>query len=315
MAGRGIGGAERVVVEAGSRLHAGFHSIDPGHGYWGGAGFYVEKPPLRIVSFHCETPSAYGGSPNHRRLVLRVLETLSLRACIEIVEAPPLHHGLGVTTQLTLAAAMAASKLERRDLEAMEAARKLGRGRVSGVGTLLFIHGGFVADAGVPWAGGPKPLLSAKIPESWRFLLLIPEASRGPTEEEERGILRLRKPSGRADHLMARGFIKLAIGIVKGSLEVALEGLKSLQLGTGMFFASQQGGVFRGEIASLVDEAERNGVIMAQSSWGPTLYTITTESEASSDSRLLERICRDAGVPCKIIIAGPRNVGAKMLAY
>ena len=305
--------AAKVLVEAGSRLHAGFYMVDHVRGLWGSAGFYVREPRVLVEAWRCseqliEAPPGYGD------LLRKVLDYLSPGgACLRLGEAPPRHVGLGSTTQVALAAAAALSSLKGEEFDPLRAARSLGRGRVSGVGTLLFARGGFAADAGVPDPRGPRPLVRLDIPEDWRFIVLIPKAPRGPSEAEEeaRRLLELRDP-GPSGNMMARGFVKLASGVARGDLETALEGLREMQLGTGMYFSRLQGGVFRSDVARIVDEASRNGVVLAQSSWGPTLYTITSAEEAGGDARLLKSICMEAGLECRVMVAEPRNEGYKL---
>lgn len=114
--------------------------------------------------------------------------------------------------------------------------------------------------------------------------------------------------------LRVRGALLLAIGIARRDLDTALEGLSSIQAGTGLMFQRFQGGVYRRDLLEIIDEASRNGVKLAQSSWGPTLYTISHESTAPSDARMLKAILRSRGIEGEVLVAKPRNVGLKLEA-
>ncbi len=303
----------RVVVEAGSRLHAGFYMVDASKGLWGSAGFYIASPRLVVEAWECggEVLDAPG---EYRGLIAEVLQALGAQGvCVRLHEAPPRHVGLGSTTQASLAIAAAVAELRGEAFNPLEAARRLGRAKVSGVGTLLFKHGGFVADAGSPDPRGPRPLVRLSVPGWWMFIVLLPKAPRGPgeAEEEARRLLEPRDP-GRAGDIMARGLVRLASGVAREDLGAALEGLRLIQLGTGMYFSRLQGGVYRGDLARIVDEASRNGMVLAQSSWGPTLYTITSVEDAAGDARLLKSICVEAGLECRLVVAEPRNAGYKL---
>lgn len=300
----------RVIVEAGSRLHAGFHTMRP-DGIRGTAGFYAAKPRVVVEAVACgerrvEAPPGYQDLLNH------LLEELGVDACLRLREAPPRHVGLGSTTQVSLAAAQAALAASGGDPGSpLKLAKRLGRGKVSGAGTLLYIHGGFTADAGVPDPQGPRPLVALKIPIEWRLVILLPKLPPGPGEgEEERGGMIPRMAPGAMNVEMARGFLDLAMGVARGNLAQALEGLWRMQVATGAAFMRIQKGIFRKDLNMIVEEARRSGLTLAQSSWGPTLYTIAPIDEAPSTARLLESIASEYGVNAETIVSEPRNLGA-----
>jgi beta-ribofuranosylaminobenzene 5'-phosphate synthase len=316
--------ASRVRVVAGSRLHAGFYYAGPGRPYrWGSAGFYVEEPRVVVEAEECpdERGTSVEAAPAHAPVLESVLKKLGVRGvCARLLEAPPRHAGLGSTTQITLATACAVSILRGASTcspgEVAALARRLGRARVSGAGTLLYALGGFVADAGSPDPSGPRPLMRHGVPGGWRFIIVLPRLERGLTEDEERPLLVNPQPPGAAaERLMARGLLRLAAGVARGDLTEALEGLRELQLGTGMYFSHLQGGAYRRDLQGIAGEAQRNGVFLAQSSWGPALYTITTSEDAWGDAALLQSILGELGVEGRVIVAGPRNRGASWEAY
>ena len=105
----------RVVIEAGSRLHAGFHLVKEAfyNVDYAGAGFYSEKPRVVLEAVECGNPrvDAPGG---FNEIIVGVMEKVPVEACITLHEAPPLHHGYGATTQVTLATYHALSILAGR---------------------------------------------------------------------------------------------------------------------------------------------------------------------------------------------------------
>jgi len=305
-----VGG--RVAVEAGSRLHAGFHTMRP-DGIRGTAGFYAARPRVLVEAEACEEPRAEAPDA-YKQLLLKVLNTVNVNACVRLREAPPRHVGLGSTTQVSLATAQAALAAARGDPGSpLELARLLGRARVSGAGTLLYIHGGFAADAGTPDPRGPRPLITLRIPLEWRLVILLPGLPGGPSEDEEaRESMIPRMAPGAMNVEMARGLLDLSMGIARGNLAQALEGLWRMQVATGAAFSRIQKGIFRKDLNMIVEEARRSGLTLAQSSWGPTLYTIAPTDEAPSTARLLESIAREHGVEAETIISEPRNTGATL---
>ncbi|MCE4602561.1 MAG: hypothetical protein F7B18_05190 [Desulfurococcales archaeon] len=302
-----------IRVETGARLHAGFYTIDAGWGVqWGGSGFYIDQLGITVEAWECREPGVEAPA-SYREVATLVEEKLSPKVCARIVTGPPRHSGLGSTTQASLALGLAIDRLEGRGLGIEDLAKLLGRGRYSLVGTLLFMHGGFIVDPGIP--GPLKPLARLEVPGDWRFVVVLPSLPRGPGEVEEEALMRPRRPGPREEALMAKGTIMLASAVARGDLGDALEALKLVQAGTGLYFSRSQGGVYRGDVSWIVGEASRDGIVLAQSSWGPALYTITDSSSAGSDASLLRSILAEAGVGGSVIVAEPRNRGAVTVLY
>ncbi len=309
----------RVIVRAGSRLHAGFYYAGPGRPYsWGSAGFYIATPRVTVEAEECPGGARVGGAGHALDAAREALERLGYGGvCLEVREAPPRHVGLGSTTQIMLSAACAARlALGEGGCSPGEVAllaRRLGRGRVSGAGSIAFAYGGFVVDAGSPDPRGPTPLFRLEIPRGWAFIVAIPRLPRGLSGPREEELLsRPWRPRGEVERLMSSGLLRLAVGISRGDLREALEGLRMMQLGTGMYFSGLQGGAYRSDLQAIVGEAERSGLVMAQSSWGPTLYTITTRDAAWDDAALVKSVMREVGVEGEVIISEPLNAGARI---
>ena len=301
----------RVVVETGSRLHAGFYYAGGEWGVrWAGAGFYISEPRVVVEAWECRYTIVRGPYTFAHEL----LDRLGIdRVCIDFKEHIPQHVGLGSTTQASLACAHAAILLKQGYYpDPIKLAAKLGLGRVSGVGTLAYKYGGFVADAGVPSPEGPRLLLRHEIPGDWRFIVLIPKLPRGLSgRAEERVLSAMGPPSERASRLMARGFLRLASAVARGDLAEALRGLQEMQTGTGMYFSEAQGGVYREDLAEIVKEALKRGIRLAQSSWGPTLYTIAPTGYVGEYSRVLRGIAWELDIEAELLVVKPRNEGSK----
>lgn len=308
-------GSVRVV--GGSRLHAGFYYAGRGRPYsWGGAGFYVSEPRLVVEARLCGSPRLKGPE-EHLAAAREALKIMGVDyACVDIVSAPPRHAGFGSTTQVMLGVACAVEALRGGECtpgRVRSLALALGRGKVSGVGTLAFSYGGFVADAGSPDPKGPRLLIRHPIPEEWRLVIALPDLPRGVSEEAEHSILSSPwDPPRAAAEMMARGFIRLSLGVARGDLQEALEGLRELQTGTGLYFSKYQGGSFRRDLQLIVAEAWRDGMILAQSSWGPALYTINTADDAPGDASLLRHIIRGLGLRGEVYVVEPLNTGARV---
>ena len=304
----------RVVIEAGSRLHAGFHLVKETlyNIEYAGAGFYSEQPRVVVEASECGDPHVQAPGEFHR-IISRVVGKLPVRACVTLREAPPLHHGYGATTQVSLATYHALSLLAGRDPTPDELVKAglhlLGRQEASTVGTILYAHGGFTVAPGVPAPRNPSPMI-LPIPEDWRLVIVQPELRRGLHGARESEVLGNRTPpTERTRFMLSRGVHLLLVGMIRRDLNLALDGLRLMQTATGRYFSEAQGGTFRRDLARLVDEAQRDGIFLAQSSWGPTLYTIAPSDSADSDAKTLHLIASLIGLKARVIISKPRNRG------
>ncbi len=300
-----------IVVTSGSRLHGGFYHI--GRNWkvlWGSLGFYIEEPSLKIRIRSCEEISVI--APNEiKRMILKSIESIGIAdICIEVATYIPRHVGLGSTTQTLLAVLCGLNMFRGTSCDPLEVSRSLGLLKYSGVGTLLFKYGGFVIDSGLPDAKGPRPIFHFKIPDMWRFIVVLPRVKRGLAEEEEDKIMRNPwNPSAEAERLMSRGTLRLTLGLVRGCLDEVINGLREVQRGTGMYFSKVQGSIYRSDITALVAEAEKDRIYLAQSSWGPTLYTIAAKDMATSVLFALRKLLKLIGMEGNVWIAKPRNKG------
>ncbi len=307
----------KAIVETGSRLHGGFHTLPTtNRTIWASIGFYIEKPRIKLEATQCNKTTIKTKTHETEKTILETLNQLKPKRdyCITIKEEIPRHKGLGSTTQLKLALATAIHLLENKKPPTkhtlISLAKKLGRGYPSKAGTLLFIYGGITADTGLE---PPTPLWHSSMPENWRIILLQPLLPRGLSEREETKTIDYSKPwyaDETIQKLATRGLIELMRGVSSNNLDIAIEGLRLVQLATGYYFSHLQGGSFRQDLARIVDEAQRNGIYLAQSSWGPTLYTISDRDKVESDIKTLKMISRIVGVHANVYEVLPRNMPA-----
>ncbi|MCE4625974.1 MAG: hypothetical protein F7C35_08970 [Desulfurococcales archaeon] len=303
-----------VRVEAGARLHGGFHRVPSSSREWAGLGFYIQEPRTIVEAGPAREESVeVDADPRVAGTVERAIKSLGVSGVrIRVVESIPRHVGLGSTTQTVLSSILAAMILKQGGKPGEEtllrAAVQAGRGRVSGVGTLLFLYGGFIVEAGKK-SGIPVPMYRAPLPDDWMFIVILPEAGRGlPEGRIEDSILDNMPPAGDdVLGIMERGTYRMLRALALGDVDMFLDGLSMVQTATGKYFSKHQGGTYRRDIATLADEARRDGIILAQSSWGPTLYTITTRDRVESDLKTLKMIMKLTGVRGKIWVTRARK--------
>ncbi|MEF8806498.1 beta-ribofuranosylaminobenzene 5'-phosphate synthase family protein [Natronomonas sp.] len=316
-------------VEAGARLHFGFQNLSLAHErLYGGVGATLDEP--RVV---LEADPA-GAVASEDDLVAEYAE----RACelldvdganVRVEETLPRHVGLGSGTQLALATLAVVAAAHDMEPNVRERAPELGRGGRSGVGVAAFEAGGFIVDSGHPterfttappdrgeWAV-PAVVARHGLPDSWRFVLVLPEAEpgrSGETEDESmRAVVENADPSV-ADDIATLLVRRLLPAVAEGRLEAFGDAVGALGRLNGAWYADEQGGVYRPPagrlIDALADQPSVRGV--GQSSWGPAVYGVTDASLADAARSAAEAALSDAGVDGDVRVVAPRNEGARV---
>lgn len=295
------GGRDAVFIEAPARLHFGVLDLRGELGRrFGGLGAAIPEPSLLLEAAPASGVEVTG--PDAERAAEFARRFLDYHgrpggARLRVHRAIPAHAGLGSGTQLGLAVGRALAELYDLPRDAAALARAVDRGRRSAVGTWVFSQGGFVLEGGRrEGAEGIAPLLARyPLPPSWRYVIAIPAAPRGPSGDAElEAFRRLPPPSApeveRVAHLV---LLRLLPGIVEGDLGAFGAALSEIQEITGRWFSASQGGVFApGGTAALIDALRRAGAAgVGQSSWGPTAYAIAA---GDTSARALAEAVRGA---------------------
>lgn len=320
----------RVRVEAGARLHVGFQNLSLAHErLYGGVGAALEEPQVVLEadpaeSVVCEDDLVAGYAE-------RACDLLDVSgAHIAVTETLPRHVGLGSGTQLALATLAAVAAAHDREPKIRERAPELDRGGRSGVGVATFEAGGFVVDAGhpterfttAPPAAGewevPAVVARHDLPESWRFLVVLPEAEQGRSGETEaesmRAVVENADPSV-ADDLAELLVRRLLPAVAEGRLEAFGNAVGAFGRLNGAWYADQQGGIYRPPagriIDALADQPSVRGV--GQSSWGPAVYGVTDVSLAEDARSAAEDILAETAVDGDVRVIAPRNDGVQVI--
>jgi beta-RFAP synthase len=165
-------------------------------------------------------------------------------------------------------------------------AHAMGRGQVSGVGTALCEHGGFVVEAGLKSQGNkpnpqalinlPPVIFRQSFPEDWFFVVAIPNVKKGVSGQAEAKAFTHLQPMHKEkaaliSHLIVMGLLP---ALMEGDIETFGKALTEIQSIVGDYFATVQGARFSSSRAgNCIKNMLENGAYGAgQSSWGPTVY-------------------------------------------
>ena len=281
-----------VTVTSGARLHFGFQNLALAHErLYGSIGVGVEEPRVIVEA----TPGDELAVEDDltRRYARRSIDLLDVPgATVRVRQQLPRHVGLGSGTQLALATHAAIARAYDLDPDVRSAAPTLGRAGRSGVGVATFETGGFVLDGGHPTdrftteppADGrwtvPPVLAHHRVPDAWRFVLVIPEAPRGKSgPEEDRSIREVveHADAGIADEISAVTTRRLLPALVTDDVDAFGTALETVGRLNGCWYADEQGGTFRPPAGDLVSELSASPAVegAGQSSWGPAVYALT----------------------------------------
>jgi beta-RFAP synthase len=311
-----------------SRLHFGLLGWGPElRRQFGGVGLMIELPGVVLSAvpapnWKVEGPLQWRVEQIVNLLLGRLLEAgrplPPMR--IQVDNAPEEHVGLGVGTQLSLAVATMVLKLAGMPIATVEElARLTGRGARSGIGLHGFYHGGLIVDGGWNRANEIPPLVArAPFPEEWAVLVIQPLGERGLHGPDELRAFAGLPPIARevADALCRLVLLEMLPAVYERDLQSFGGALAELQAKVGACFAPAQGGVFTGaQATAIVRELARLGFVGAgQSSWGPTLYAFTEDSDGEMDVRA-ERLRRQFDLaPGAIFWTKAANQGAVIVS-
>jgi beta-ribofuranosylaminobenzene 5'-phosphate synthase len=316
-------------VEAGARLHFGFQNLSLAHErLYGGVGATLDEPRVVLEADSAESVVCTDGLvAEYAERACELLDVAGARVRVE--ETLPRHVGLGSGTQLALATLAVVAAAHDREPNVRKRAPQLGRGGRSGVGVATFEDGGFVVDAGHPterFTTAPPergewdvPAVVARhdLPDSWRFVLVLPDAEPGRSGESEdesmRAVVENADPSV-ADDVATLLVRRLLPAVAERRLEAFGDAVGALGRLNGAWYADEQGGVYRPPAGRLIDAlADRPSVRgVGQSSWGPAVYGVTDASLAETARSVAEEALAEAGVDGDVRVVAPRNDGARI---
>lgn len=318
-----------VEVGTGARLHFGFQNLSLAHErLYGGIGVGLERP--RVVVEATPADRIVCDDSTVVPYLDAVVDLLGVDGVkVTVSERFDRHVGFGSGTQIALACLVATARAHDREVDPRQCAPDLGRGGRSGVGVATFEFGGFVVDVGHPterfttsppgpgsWTV-PQPIGTWLLPESWRFVLITPEGDCGQSGSEEDESIRSiveRADARIADDIATLLSRQLLPAVVEENLDGFGTAIARLGRLNGAWFADEQGGVYRPPAGELIEHLDRSSAIAGagQSSWGPTVYGLTTSEQKAAAIEQAESALDRTGVEGTIRFVAPSQSGASI---
>lgn len=318
-----LAGESQMAISIPGRLHLGFVDLHGGMGRrFGSIGLGLDWPRLKITARRADTLTVSG---LHGERASRVLQHLAERIDLAPTEVliegdAPLHQGLGVGTQLSLAACVAVCRLHNLDMTPREILGLLDRGAQSGIGLALFEHGGLVVDGGRGTTGAPPPLISRiEFPDTWRVVLVMDKTPHPRLVGKEQECFRKLPPfsPALADRLCRELLMRALPALAEQDLENFGRAIGEIQRCVGDYFSPIQGGRYVSpSVAAVLERFESLGAMcIGQSGWGPTGFAIV---DSQTFAHLLVRDAREVfgkhlGALHLQVVCG-RNHGAQVSA-
>jgi beta-ribofuranosylaminobenzene 5'-phosphate synthase len=327
-----------IRVSAPSRLHFGPFSLPAGDGplaawpeldgqptvparAFGGVGLMVERPGVTVTveaapAWAAEGPLAARALAHAQQVSAALAFDRPLR--IIVAGTPHEHVGLGTGTQLGLAIARAVALAGgRTDAPAVDLAPLVGRGRRSALGIHGFAHGGFLVEGGKQSAAAIAPLVARMpFPDEWRVLLVIPRDLQGAHGVREADAFKSLGGTSsdlrRTEALCRLVLLGMLPALAERELNAFGEALYDFNRRVGEMFAPWQHDLYaHPRVATLVKLLRMAGVRgVGQSSWGPTVFAITTRENAVAIGEQLTstEACR----PDELLVTAAANGGARV---
>lgn len=305
---------DSVSVATSARLHFGF--LDPsgrGSRPFGSFGLAIDRPQTRLTLKRAPEMTVSGIDCARAEPYLRDIAAnfgAGTGYHLHLDDAIPSHAGLGSGTQLALAIGSAVMTLEGLKLDLGDIARRLDRGKRSGIGIGTFAEGGAVLDGGPGKDSLPPLLCRLPFPRDWRVLLIFdPDRTGLSGAKEVEAFAELADfPEAETAELCRRVLLGALPALAESDFATFCETVGYLQKCMGAYFAPLQGGPYvSAGVADILDWLARQGVSgIGQSSWGPTGFAFAP-CEAAAE-RLLQGLRAQArGSSIRFEIAQGRN--------
>lgn len=320
-----------MQIETSARLHLSLIDLNGSIGRVDGSiGLTLDKPSLKLECIENNTQTQIitnGLDDEYEKKILssymKMCDYLDIDTTytFKINEAYPIHHGLGLGTQLSLSTASLLAHMNDVNLTNYELANIIGRGGTSGIGVYSFSEGGLIIDGGhkktdkhsfLPSSASnvsPPPLIARyEIPDDWKIILVTPDINAGASGSNEVNIFQKYTPI-KLDDVKTISYItlmKLMPAIVECDITSFGKAVNEIQK---VGFKSIERKLQPPIIDTIINYMLDNGVAGAgMSSFGPTCFGITDTNTKTLKHDILDLLDGNANV----IVTKGKNHGAKI---
>lgn len=291
---------QKVTVTATARLHMGFIDLNGSKGrMFGSLGLALNAPKTRLTVTGGKEALNVANSDDHvAKVIKNIKKRLNIEEVIsiEIHEKIPEHAGLGSGTQLALAIGAGINALFGLNLTTAQLAALTSRGHRSGIGIGTFEQGGFVLDGGRNMLQNntqksirqvPPIIARHDFPEEWPILLVMDNADQGVFGDAEvQAFAALTHADLATAQALSHSVLMQALpAIIERDYTQFSQAIHALQLATGAYFSTAQGGHYKSaRVAEVLGYLNAQGVVCAgQSSWGPTGFAIFESDDIANE--------------------------------
>lgn len=326
-----------MEIETSARLHVSLIDLNGSEGRIdGGIGITLENPSLILECNYNDSKTEILFDDNCRfRHLPDEYKSKILLACeriqnylginnsytFRIRKCYPIHHGLGLGTQLLLSTAQLVARLNEADLSVYELAKIVQRGGTSGIGVHSFNHGGLIVDGGhkkeykndfLPSSASdvaPPPLLARyDFPKDWNILLATPNFNQGANGKKEINIFQDYSPVnlGDVEKICYITLMKLMPAVLEEDIVSFGEAINKIQ---NLGFKKVERNFQSERVNNIISYMLDNGIPGAgMSSFGPTCFGITDTNVKSMKKDLQDL----AGNNSIVQITNGKNEGSQI---
>ena len=314
-----------MEIETSARLHLSLIDLNGSEGRIdGGIGICLEEPSIRL---ECEENNdkteiifdksidnindfnEYSQKINDACLKMNNYLGSDKTYTFTLKEAYPIHHGLGLGTQLLLSTGRLIAQLNNKKLDVLQLARIVQRGGTSGIGVKSFESGGFIIDGGhkrdvkskfLPSSASkvsPPPVLARyDFPKKWNIILAIPEVNKSVSGQKEIDIFDNYTPVdiGDVERISYLTLMKLMPAVLEEDMESFGDAVNKIQeLG----FKKIEKNLQKEVITQTINHMKHMDIpAVGMSSFGPTCFGITDENPKKIIKELKEVLGTNATV-------------------
>ena len=327
-----------MKIETSARLHLSLIDLNGLEGRIdGGIGITLKDPSLEIeciennesseIIFDKSIPSDLINDYEYTQKIMEATRKMKNYLSIDteytfkIRKMYPIHHGLGLGTQLLLSIGQLILQQNDIHLEVNQLAQIIKRGGTSGIGVESFNNGGFIVDGGhkktikndfLPSSYSkvsPPPVLARyDFPKDWNIILAIPKVESGASGKKEKDIFQTYTPVNINDveRISYLTLMKLMPSVLEEDLESFSDALNKIQeLGFKKIEKSLQYPIIHETIEYMKDNAIE---CAGMSSFGPACFGITD----SNSGKLIKDLKDMLGEDSTVILTSGKNYGSKI---